>query len=116
MVDVAAQDAVELALSEDQQPVQAFGPCSPHEAFGVRVRMRRADRRVDHLDRFAAEDLVGGGAELAVAVVDQEAHPLEQAGEAEVPRLLGDPGARRVGRAARQVDASAFKLDEEQDV
>jgi hypothetical protein len=48
--------------------------------------------------------------------VDQETHPLEQAGEAEVPRLLGDPAARRVGRAARQVDASAFKLDEEQDV
>jgi hypothetical protein len=48
--------------------------------------------------------------------VDQEAHPLEHAGEAEVPRLLGDPIAGRVGRAARQVDASALELDEEQDV
>jgi hypothetical protein len=35
---------------------------------------------VDHSDAFAAKDLVEGGAELAVAVVDQEAHPLEQAG------------------------------------
>jgi hypothetical protein len=39
---------------------------------------------VDDVDAFAAEDLVEGGAELAVAVVDQEVHPLEQAGEAEV--------------------------------
>jgi hypothetical protein len=45
---------------------------------------------VDHLDPFAAEDLVEGRGELAVAVVDQESHPLEQAGEAKVARLLGN--------------------------
>jgi hypothetical protein len=43
---------------------------------------------VDHPDRFPAEDLVEGGAELTVAVADEEAHPLEQAAEAEVARLL----------------------------
>jgi hypothetical protein len=48
--------------------------------------------------------------------VDQEAHPLEQAGEAEVARLLGDPGIDRVGGAASQVDAAAAKFDEEEDV
>ena len=57
--------------------------------------MWRADRCVDHVDAFAAEDIVEGGAELAVAVVDQEVHPLEQAGEAEVACLLGDPGAAK---------------------
>jgi hypothetical protein len=71
---------------------------------------------VDHLDAFAAEDLVKGGAELAVPVVDQEARPLEDAGEAEVARLLGDPGAGRVGRAAGEVDATASELDEEENV
>lgn len=60
---------------------------------------------VDHVDAFAAEDIVEGGAELAVAVVDQEVHPLEQAGEAEVACLLGDPGPGRVGGAARQCSA-----------
>ncbi|MCA1680867.1 MAG: hypothetical protein LC777_18910 [Actinobacteria bacterium] len=69
-----------------------------------------------HLDPFAAEDLVEGGAELAVAVVNEEARPLEQAGEARVARLLHDPRTRRIGRAAGQVDTSAFQLDEEQDV
>jgi hypothetical protein len=34
---------------------------------------------VDHLDSFAAEDLVEGRGELAVAVVDQKSHPFEQA-------------------------------------
>jgi len=72
VVDVDAQDAVELALSEDQQPVQAFGSCGPHEAFGVRVGLRRAERRPDHVDAFGAEDLVKAGDELRVAVADQE--------------------------------------------
>jgi hypothetical protein len=48
--------------------------------------------------------------------VDQEAHPLEDTREAEVAGLLGDPGAGRVRRAAREVDAAAFEFDEEQDV
>ena len=54
VVDVDAQDAVELALAEDQQPVQAFGPCAPHEAFAVRVGLRRAERRFDNVDAFGA--------------------------------------------------------------
>jgi hypothetical protein len=57
---------------------------------------------VDHLDPFAAEDLVEGRGELAVAVVDQESRPLEQAGEAKVARLLDNPSAGRIGRAARK--------------
>jgi hypothetical protein len=52
-----------------------------------------------------------GAAELAVAVMDQEAHPLEDAREAEFARLLGDPCPGRVGRAAGNVDAAAFEFD-----
>jgi hypothetical protein len=69
---------------------------------------------VDHLDPFAAEHLVEAGAELAVAVVDQEPRPLEEAGKAEIARLLRDPAAGRVGCAAGEVDAAASELDEEQ--
>jgi hypothetical protein len=54
--------------------------------------------------------------ELGVAVVDQEPDPLEYAGEAQVARLLGHPGAGRVGCAASQVDAAAVELDEEEHV
>jgi hypothetical protein len=48
---------------------------------------------VDHGDSIAAEHLVEGSGESAVAVVDREADPLEEAGEAEVARLLQDPGS-----------------------
>ena len=71
---------------------------------------------MDDVDPLAAEDLVEGAAELAVAVVDQKPHSFEQAGEAEVARLLGHPRSARVGRAARQVDASAFEFDQEEHV
>jgi hypothetical protein len=113
---VAAEHVLEVTAAEDQQPVEAFGADAADEALGVRVCLGCADRRVDHLEPFAAEDLVEGGAELAVAVVYEEPHPFEQACEAEVSRLLGDPATGRVGRAARQMDASAFELDKEEDV
>jgi hypothetical protein len=111
-----AQHSLQVAAAEDQQPVKTLAADGANEALRVRVCLWCADRRVDHFDPFAAEDLVEGRGELAVAVVDQEAHPLEDAGEAEIPRLLGDPGAGGVGRAAGQVDVAAFELDEEQDV
>jgi hypothetical protein len=45
--------------------------------------------------------------------MDQEPHALEEAGEAEVARLLSDPGAGRVAGAAGEVDTAAAKLAEE---
>src|SRR5713101_3745665 len=60
--------------------------------------------------------IVETSGEFAVAIVDQEAHPFEEAGEAEVARLLNDPGSCRVRRAAGEVDAPAFEFDEEEHV
>jgi hypothetical protein len=48
----------------------------------------RLHRRVDHPDSFAAEHLVEASGELAVAIMDQEARPLENVGEVEIARLL----------------------------
>src|SRR5215831_12207604 len=116
MSGVDAEHGLEVAAADDQQPVETFGADGSYEALGVGVRLRRADRSMDDLDTFAAEDLIEGGGELAVAVVDQKSHPLEQAGEAEIARLLGHPGAARVGRAACQMHAAASELDEEEHV
>jgi hypothetical protein len=77
VVDVDTQDAVEVARAEDQQPVQAFGPCGPHEALGVGVGLWRSERRLDHVDAVGAEDLVEAGRELRVAVADQEPRVVE---------------------------------------
>jgi hypothetical protein len=70
MVDVDAQDAVEVARPQDQQPVQALGPCGPHEALGVGVGLRRSGRCLDDRGAVGAEDLVEAGHELRVAVAD----------------------------------------------
>jgi hypothetical protein len=93
MVDVDAQNADELARSEDQQPVQALRACSSDEALRIRIGLRRPERREDHFDALGAKDLVEGGDELRVAVADQEPDVAERSREAEVARLLGDPAA-----------------------
>ncbi len=110
MGGVGTEHSLEVAAAEDQQPVETLGADCADKALGVSVCLWCADRCVDHLDAFTAEDLVEGGAELAVAIVDQESHPLEHAGKAEVARLLGYPGAGRVGRAARQVDTAVSEF------
>jgi hypothetical protein len=73
---VGAEGVFEVAVAEDQEPVEAFGADGADEFFGVGVRLWRPNRRVDHSDAFAAEDLVEGCREFAVAVVDQEPRPL----------------------------------------
>jgi hypothetical protein len=59
---------LEVAAADDQEPVETFGADGADEALGVGIRLRGEDRRVDHLDPLAAEYLVEGAAELAVAV------------------------------------------------
>jgi hypothetical protein len=109
---VAAEYVLEVAAADAQQPVETVGADGRDETFGVGVGLWCADRCLDDVDSFAAEDLVEGGAEFAVAVVDQEPDALKEAREAEVARLLRDPRARRVAGAAREVDAAAPELDE----
>jgi hypothetical protein len=73
VVDVDAEHAFEVTPVEDQQPVETFGPHSPDEALGDRVRFRRSQRRPHDSDALATEDVVEGTAVLAVAVTNQEA-------------------------------------------
>jgi hypothetical protein len=59
---------------EDQQPVEALATYGFDEALGDRVRFGRANRCLDDLDAFAAEDDVEVTRELAVAIADQAAN------------------------------------------
>jgi hypothetical protein len=116
VLEIDAEDSFEVAAADDQEVVQTFGPDSADETLGVGVRLGRANGGVHDPDGFAAEHLVERSRELAVAIVDQEAHPFEHAVEVEVARLLHDPRSGRVRRATGEVDAPAAELDEEQDV
>jgi hypothetical protein len=87
VVDVDSQHAFEVTAVQDQQPVKTLGAHGPDETFGDRVRLRRPERRLHDADAFAARDLVGGAAVLAVAVMNQESDALVEEVETEVARL-----------------------------
>src|SRR6266511_5373185 len=91
VADVDVEDMLELAATEDQEPIEALPTHAADPAFRVGVRVRRADRCADDGDLFALEDAVEGAAELRVAIVDQEARPLATLVEIhqQVARLLG---------------------------
>jgi hypothetical protein len=73
VVDVDAEDALELAAAAAQQPVEAVAADGADPAFGERVCLRRPEQGAHDLDAFALEDIVEVAAELAVTIVDQEA-------------------------------------------
>jgi hypothetical protein len=116
VVDEHAQNALEVSAVEDQQPVKTFGADSSDETFGDGGCLRRPYGRLDDPHATAAEHLVEGASVLAVAVADQEAHAVVGEVEAEVARLLGDPGPGGVSRAAGEPDAAVCVCDEEEDV
>jgi hypothetical protein len=66
VLEVLAEDALEVALAADQEPVEALCADGAAGALGVGVRDGRADRRLDDPDPFARERGVEGGSELAV--------------------------------------------------
>src|SRR6266511_773154 len=67
---VLVEDALEVASTPDQLPVQALLPHRPHPSLGVGVRVWRLDGRLDDLDAVSGEDSIEGAGELAVAVTN----------------------------------------------
>ena len=118
VVSEHAEDALEMAKVDDQEPVEAFGAGGAYEALGDRVCLRRSLRCLDDFDPFSGEDGVEVARELAVAIADQEPKPRRLLLERprELAGSLRHPGASRIASAAGEVDAPAGNLDEEQDV
>jgi hypothetical protein len=71
---VDAENVLELAAAENQEPVETFAADAADPALDVRVRVRRPHRRSDDPDPFAGEDRIERCRELAVSVVEEEAH------------------------------------------
>jgi hypothetical protein len=72
MLVVCDEDMIEVAAADDQDPVEALAVHAPDPALGVRSRLRRPDRSLDHADPVGAEDLVELRGELAVPVTDEK--------------------------------------------
>jgi hypothetical protein len=60
MLDIGAEDSLEVSVVEDEEPVEAFGADGADEALGDGVRPRRPDWRAQDADSLAAEELVEG--------------------------------------------------------
>ena len=105
---VDANDALEVAAADDQQPVEALPPQTADRALGLCSRLRRPHRRLDHRDALGAEDLVEVARELAVAVTDQEAgaHSFIVESQQQVTRLLAHPSTVRIRADPGQMHAT----------
>jgi hypothetical protein len=108
MSNVGREDVLEMAAAEDEQPVDALAADRPNPALGVRSRLRRPYRRLDHTDPRGAEDLVEVARELAVTVTDEEqrADVLVVEAHQQVARLLSHPAATRIRGDPGQVHAT----------
>ena len=97
-------------------PVEAVGANRAYPTLGEGVRVRRLDRRADHLDVLRPEDLVERAAELVVAIMDQEPDGCSSANcMVMFARLLGDPASVRVRVAGELLDPSVAKSPRRQD-
>ena len=72
VVDVGVEHAPQVCFAEDEDAVEALGAHGADEPFGICVGLRCAPRRTQDLDLFSVEDVIEGGTEPFVAVVDQE--------------------------------------------
>jgi hypothetical protein len=107
-----------MALSDDQDVVEAFPAQCPDEAFRDRVRPRCPDRSADDPNVGTGEDRVERGGELAVPVADQELEPVGAITEVhqQVAGLLGHPRPGGVSGDPGEVHAAAAVLDHDEDV
>ena len=106
-----------MAATDDQEMVEALFAEGAHPTLRIGVRVRRPNRRPDHLEAFGTEHLVEPAAELRVAVVDQQPKRLLVAElHHQVARLLRRPAAVRVRRTGDVLDPPCRERDEEQHV
>jgi hypothetical protein len=72
MGHVHPRHSLEVAPTQDERPVQALPPDSPHPALGEGVRPRGLERSEDGGDALGGEDRIEALGELGVPITDQE--------------------------------------------
>ena len=90
MINEHGQRALQLACAQDQEPIQTFGPNSPHEPFRDPIRLRRLNRRSNDTHVLGLEHRVKAACELAIAIANQKPNrllPLKESPR-DLPRLL----------------------------
>jgi len=69
---VLSEDALQMALAEQRDVVQAFSAKRTHKSLDEGVCCGRKDRRADDADTSAVGDVVEGPGELAIVIAEQK--------------------------------------------
>jgi hypothetical protein len=75
VLDIDLEGLLQVTTADDQQPVEALGADGTNPTLRIGVRVRRLDRRDEHLGALGAEHVVEPATELRVPVADKKAHP-----------------------------------------
>ena len=112
MIEELGQDLAEVALIDDQQPIQALAAGGLDEALQMSVGPWGSVGRPEHTDAFGAEDGIEAIGVLGVAISNQEGCGWVAILEivSQVAGLLDHPGGVGVGRAGGEQDTAAAKL------
>jgi len=99
---------------ERNHPIETLASCGSDDALTMCVRLRRAHRRLDHLERHRPKGFVNGGREDAVTIVDEHAiHAIERQAVAE---LLDGPVCRGMLGEIPVHDSACVDVEGDKDV
>ena len=103
VIDVLPKNQTQVALAEDEQPVQGLVAQGLDHPLAMCVGFRASERRKGHLGTLGAEHVIELVDELGIAIVDGELDwslKLVQL-PGQVPCLLSDPGGRLAANLRR---------------
>ena len=72
VLDIDPEDLFQVTSADDQQPVEALGADGTDPTLRMGVRVRRPDRRHQHLGALGAEHVVEPATELCVSISNEE--------------------------------------------
>ncbi len=116
VIDVLPKNQSEVALAEDEQPVQDFVAERLDHPLAMCVGSRTAIGRESDLGALTAEHLVELVDELGISVVDRELNRALESAElpGQISGLLCDPRAVGMGGAVDIEDAATRYLQEDE--
>ena len=118
MRDEFGQGSRQGGLPKQNDPGKTFLLDGSHPTFGKCIQIRAARGQFHDVDSLRGQHLIKGGAEFGVAVV-QQITTGAQGASGLVNRIashLSDPGLGGVTGDARDSDAAALQVEEEQHV
>ena len=118
VTDISPLHVVQMRFDQNDELVETLFADRAYPAFGIGVRPRRPNGRMDNFDLFRCKDSIEGSAVLAIVIPNKMRKRLLlrlQLPE-ELMGLLGHPSLRRMSGNAGYVDTTRSDFDEKEDI